>query len=519
MTSEAPERTAAPSWTPRQRQVLDLLVRGYTNGQIGEALGISLDGAKWHVGEVMGKLGVDSREAAAAYWRAYNRPADRFSRAMRGLLLGSGLRWAAGTVGVTVAVAAAVALVFSLGGDDDQQATPDETPPATSTANATSTPDPTSTPEPAPTPDVGWTSAAVQVLTRGESVAGDYGLLYLDPATGGGRFWPLPSGAFVEVASPSGRWVIWGERTDSMGSLAWHLLDTAKNTTRRIELDGVPATHAVGYSPDESQMVVFAGRRAAVVETATGRVITEFPEADRSTSFFGGFTMPARWSADGSALAVHSSSVVHVVQDSVEQIEVPVWNIQWSRTGFKLAIAGPEGTLIRDFATASEVRLSAPGLNPRWSPDDRYIAVVAAGEELEWPAGHVARVFEAATGQEVLRILGYPFCIGDYWRPDGSLPFVDGKAATVPGGELIDGPDLSDSQYRYQIGGTANSVRAVTGGMVAAEVQLSVGWAVPFSLDAVGHYSEDAPPAVVVGLGGKGLCNRLMASEVQKPPF
>jgi len=86
MTSEAPERTAAPAWTPRQRQVLDLMARGYTNGQIGEALGISLDGAKWHVSEVMGKLGVNSREAAAAYWRQRQRPLRRVARLMRGMV-------------------------------------------------------------------------------------------------------------------------------------------------------------------------------------------------------------------------------------------------------------------------------------------------------------------------------------------------------------------------------------------------------------------------------------------------
>jgi DNA-binding CsgD family transcriptional regulator len=44
-------------WTPRQRQVLDLLAARRTNGEIATALGISLDGAKWHVSEVMTKLG------------------------------------------------------------------------------------------------------------------------------------------------------------------------------------------------------------------------------------------------------------------------------------------------------------------------------------------------------------------------------------------------------------------------------------------------------------------------------
>jgi len=48
--------------TERQREVLRLLLRGHTNGEIAEALGISLQGAKWHVRELLAKFGVESRE-------------------------------------------------------------------------------------------------------------------------------------------------------------------------------------------------------------------------------------------------------------------------------------------------------------------------------------------------------------------------------------------------------------------------------------------------------------------------
>jgi len=48
--------------TPRQREVLRLIERGHTNGEIAERLGISLQGAKWHVRELLGKLGAESRE-------------------------------------------------------------------------------------------------------------------------------------------------------------------------------------------------------------------------------------------------------------------------------------------------------------------------------------------------------------------------------------------------------------------------------------------------------------------------
>ena len=57
--------------TERQREVLALIAGGKTNGEIADTLGISLDGAKYHVREIMGRLGVDSREEAAEWWRAH----------------------------------------------------------------------------------------------------------------------------------------------------------------------------------------------------------------------------------------------------------------------------------------------------------------------------------------------------------------------------------------------------------------------------------------------------------------
>lgn len=60
--------------TPRQREVLGLVARGYTNARIGHELGITLDGAKWHVGEALGALGLSSRVEAARWWRAREQP-------------------------------------------------------------------------------------------------------------------------------------------------------------------------------------------------------------------------------------------------------------------------------------------------------------------------------------------------------------------------------------------------------------------------------------------------------------
>ncbi len=138
--------------TPRQRQVLALIEAGRTNFEIAETLGVSLDGAKYHVREILSKLGVESREEAVAAWRAEQR-----GNRWRWLsLTGLGFAKAAAVFGVIAAVAAgaAVAIVLLVGGDDDNDpvspapsVTPSATNPASVTPSASASPTPSGTPE------------------------------------------------------------------------------------------------------------------------------------------------------------------------------------------------------------------------------------------------------------------------------------------------------------------------------------------------------------------------------------
>jgi DNA-binding CsgD family transcriptional regulator len=97
-------------WTARQWEVLGLMAKGRTNPEIAEALGVSLAGAKWHVSEVMTKLGVSSRDEAAEYWREQNRLPRRFAVAIRGLF-GVGLLKTAAIGAATATVVAGGAAV------------------------------------------------------------------------------------------------------------------------------------------------------------------------------------------------------------------------------------------------------------------------------------------------------------------------------------------------------------------------------------------------------------------------
>lgn len=65
------DRASSPELSPREREVLLLLVKGLTNPEIAAALRVSLGTAKAHVGHILEKLGVAARSEAAA--EAYRR--------------------------------------------------------------------------------------------------------------------------------------------------------------------------------------------------------------------------------------------------------------------------------------------------------------------------------------------------------------------------------------------------------------------------------------------------------------
>ncbi|MGH2609582.1 MAG: LuxR C-terminal-related transcriptional regulator [Tepidiformaceae bacterium] len=101
----------------RQRQILRLIEAGHTNREIADLLGMSVDGAKWNVSEILSKLGLASREEAAEYWRW--RHAGVWSR-VRGLMAAPLVKVAAGTTGAMAVVAIGVAILLPSGDDAPQ---------------------------------------------------------------------------------------------------------------------------------------------------------------------------------------------------------------------------------------------------------------------------------------------------------------------------------------------------------------------------------------------------------------
>jgi len=103
--------------TPRQWEVLSLLREGLKDQEIADRLDLSLDGAKYHVSEILSKLGVATRAEAAAWEAGERRPV--VMRAIAGAL---------GLAAVIVLVGVALLAVGVLSGGDSDDAGTDGPP-------------------------------------------------------------------------------------------------------------------------------------------------------------------------------------------------------------------------------------------------------------------------------------------------------------------------------------------------------------------------------------------------------
>jgi len=80
MTERLP--SSLPDITPRQREVAGYIAQGLTNEEIATRLGITHDDAKYHVSELLSRLGLQRREEVAEWYRATPAPRSQ----LRGLL-------------------------------------------------------------------------------------------------------------------------------------------------------------------------------------------------------------------------------------------------------------------------------------------------------------------------------------------------------------------------------------------------------------------------------------------------
>src|SRR5438552_630143 len=105
--------------TPREWEVLALLRERLTNEQIASRLGVTLDGAKYHVSQILSKLGVETREEAAAW-----RPPEARRRGWARWPLWAKIAGAGTVVAVVVGLAVLAWGVTKAGRPDNEEASP-----------------------------------------------------------------------------------------------------------------------------------------------------------------------------------------------------------------------------------------------------------------------------------------------------------------------------------------------------------------------------------------------------------
>jgi hypothetical protein len=263
-------------------EVLELVARGYTNPQIAERLGITLDGAKWHVREIIAKLGASSREEAAEQWRAQNRAGVRLTRTLHGLSapvalksLAVGALFAVGASGVILAVAAL------RGGDSSPDPVAPETPAITPTAGPTQTAVPSVTGSPTPVP-AGTVSGLfddprpLPVAARELAPPGREFPQSLPPPTfdwdgESTMVFDRQTGTLIDLGpgepgafSPSGEWMAWVSEDRFTGTL--HALNLRTGERRDLGAGGYVAT----FVDDQRVLVDEQATEGILVNVVTG---------------------------------------------------------------------------------------------------------------------------------------------------------------------------------------------------------------------------------------------------------
>ena len=234
--------------TPREWEVLALIREELSNDAIAGRLGISVDGVKFHVAEILSKLGVRNRREAAA-WQPEQRP--RWTPAAAPLLFWRRLSFGwlspavAGAVAVAVAAGVGVLLwaLLATGGES----------------------------EPEPSRDVARADGLPSTFMVGSN------LIPIEPATGqdlAGYDSPPITGR-VSAISPDGSTAALVNLWIENGRQVWKLtLFDVEQWQEVAELGFFANIQEVHWSPDGSRLYVSTDGRILTIEVASGHVVS-----------------------------------------------------------------------------------------------------------------------------------------------------------------------------------------------------------------------------------------------------
>lgn len=314
--------------TPREWEVLELLREHRTNEQIAGALGVSLATARFHVSEILGKLGVTSREEAAVWQPSPERRAwllAPLALLRRTTTLGTTARIAAG--GTLALAAAGIALlawgVFRTSG----HASRDEGDSRPGT--------------------VAWT-----VDQRDYGVAS---IIVFDTQAREAHRIQMPSNVgFSEWLKPGHTFAGF----DVDGS-AYNVYGVDGTKVRALFPMHLPTDHYIARSYDGHDAVVTRSGGVDVLDTDTGTVVESIPNA-----------LAAWASPDGTMLAYTITDPPGALPANAHSVLLNVADRKASGPQFVL----PGRTILTRTTAANKYEGFGFAYHP-WSPDGRYLAI------------------------------------------------------------------------------------------------------------------------------------------------
>jgi Tol biopolymer transport system component/DNA-binding CsgD family transcriptional regulator len=386
--------------TPRQREVLELLRRGDTNEEIARSLGISLDGAKWHVSEIIGRLGVSDRYEAAR-WHP-----ERERRPWWSLAWLHDLRWSTAAKATSfgalaVVTVAIIALAWGIWRTSDKAASIAPAAPRTLVVSAV--------------------DAAIAVDTDTGMVTERFNALkdmgYLISPDGSRSAFECADYAWAYNHAADDAWCIW---------------DSVEGPSVAVSRSQLPAGRLLRepngsrnfvWSPDGTKFAFLVYQRVGDGErSGSGDVYVkdllsgDLRMVDQGTSAAGRRAL-MRFSPDGRHFSViaaspHGGPVGLLVVDldtnarHILTRDVPVqqWgNYAWSPDSRSIAfIVNQDLYVIPADGESQAFRIAGASCcdEPAWSPDARWIAAVRVDDEhADVPAGHVFVVRPDGSGE------------------------------------------------------------------------------------------------------------------------
>jgi Tol biopolymer transport system component/DNA-binding CsgD family transcriptional regulator len=437
--------------TPREWQVLDLLREGLSNEQIAQRLDVSLATAKYHVSEILTKLGLTSREEAAA-WQPEAVAVPWWRRAIAWVPRRAWpLAGAAGALAALAAVGLAWAL-WQTGTDDTEgEAAAQKT--GARPASASPSPAPTSSPTPTAEPVIvnQPVQQPIQPLEPGTTIT-EQGSYLLEVQTG--RMWRA---AFTGQLSPDGSRLALTQCCAPPGSL--DVVDIKTGLGTRIVESGVMSAH---WTPEGTQLAfrftaIDFVTDATYIINADGTGLRRLPD---------GTDPNGEWSRSGAYIAYKTWPTIpegqrqqlHIVNIETGTVTNPLplearddpLYFAWSPVDDRLAYAKKDGLFYLDPATGESTTISGGPFSAgiQWSPDASKI-LAPAGEYVSSVVGIDFRVQNMhifdLTGQHPP--IELPPGIGHSWSPDGSLIAYQDFGCITQGWDIYtiapDGTDIT----------------------------------------------------------------------------